>query len=181
MLRSLSPAWRRLVYSLAYGALVVVVIALGYWTFRISYERRHAATQTGSAGAESITPLLIEVSSFSARREKSTDAERLSISLRLRITAPGSIDCRLYIFARNDHVSPRLWGVWPPEAAPDVTPAGNLRSGPPVNGEPIQLSSSWTRIIATVNHPFGRPAFETATLYVVDPKGVVLLARPFVL
>jgi len=170
-----------LLYSLAYGALVIVVVGLGYWSFRVSYERRHASGQAGSAPTESITTPLIEIASFSARHEKSSDAERLSISVRLRLTAPGSIDCRVYVLARNDHVAPRLWGVWPSQGAGDVTASGNLRGGEPVNGEPVQLTSSWTRITATVNHPFGRPAFETATLYIVNPKGEVLLARPFVL
>jgi hypothetical protein len=181
MAQSLPPAWRRLLHSLAYGALVIVVIGLGYWTFRVSYERRHAGSQAGPATAESMTTPLIEVSSFSARHEKSSDAERLTISMRLRLTAPGNIDCRVYVLARNDHVAPRLWGVWPPQGAGDVTASGNLRGGNPVDGEPLPLTSSWTRITATVNHPFGRPAFETATLYVVNLKGEILLARPFVL
>jgi hypothetical protein len=182
MMRSLPPHWRRLFLSLAYGVFVIAVVGLGYLTLRVSYKHRHASEEPNLATVESTTTPLIDIASFTARREKSIDVERLTISLRLRLASGSSADCFVYVLARNDHVSPRLWGVWPAQAAGGaVTAAGNFRGGNPTFGERVGLTSSWTRIVATINHPPDRPPFETATVYVVSSTGEVLVARPFVL
>jgi hypothetical protein len=181
MLESLSARWRRLINSIAYGALVVVVTGLGYLTFRAVGEHRHAAA-TGDEGAEEseVTPLF-EIANFTARQERSAEAERLTVFMRLRLTKPGNLDAYVYVLARNDHVSPRVWAVWPTPGSGAVTAGGHLRTQDPASGEAVQLSPSWTRVIATLDHPPGRPPFDTVYIYVVDPKGEILLSRPFAL
>lgn len=182
MFRTPSPRWRPVVNSLAYTGLVALVAGLGYLTFRAVNEHRHQTESNGEAAAEPSSVALVDFDSFSTRREKSSDAERLSVSLRLRLTAPGTLDSYVYILARNDRVSPRLWAVWPPQG-PDgaVTQGGHFRGTTPTTGEPVKLTPSWTRITASVDHPPGQPPFDTVMVYVVSPKGDILLARPFAL
>lgn len=181
MFESLSPRWRRLISSVGYGALVVVVTGLGYLTFRAVSERRHAAASDAEGSAEGEATPLFEVTNFAARQERSAEAERLTVFMRIRLTKPGDIDAYVYVLARNDHVSPRLWAVWPAQAGVAVTAAGHLRTQDPASGEAVQLSPSWTRITATLDHPPGRPPFDTVYVYLVDPKGTILLSRPFAL
>ncbi len=182
MLRAPSPRWRPVLNSVAYTLLVALVAGLGYLTFRAVDEHRHKAEPNGEGAAEPASVALVDFDSFMTRRERSSDVERLSVSLRLRLTAPGTLDSYLYILARNDRVSPRLWAVWPPQG-PDgaVTPGGHFRGNTPTTGEPVKLTSSWTRITASIEHPPGQPPFDTVMVYVVSPKGEILLARPFAL
>jgi len=179
MFRSLSPRWRRLVSSLAYSALVGLVVVLGYLTFEAVSRRR----QGGDQVAEQQAPApLFEIANFWARQEKSAEAERLTVSMRLRLTAPGTVDGYVYVVARNDHVSPRLWAVWPSQGTGGtVTAGGHLRTEDPSTGHEVTLTEGWTRISATLDHPPGRPPFDTVYIYVVSPKGEILLSRPFAL
>jgi hypothetical protein len=176
----MSPRWRRYISSLAYSALVALVAGLGYLTFRAASERHRGGDTPGEVGAEQGGVALVEFESFSTRREKTSDAERLNVSLRLRLTVPGSIDSYVYILARNDHVSPKLWAVWPPQGpAGALTAGGHFRGNAPATGEPVKLTSSWVRINASIDHPPGQPPFDMVMVYVVSSKGDVLLARPF--
>lgn len=178
MLDRLSVRRRALVSSAAYTMLVALVTALGYLTFRAVSERR----QPSDAPADTETVPLVEFDNFSSRLERSSDSERISISLRLRLTAPSQIETQVYIVARNDRVAPKLWGVWPtqgPEGA--ITSGGHFRDGNAKTGEPIPLTSSWMRITGAIAHPLGAPPYETVTVYVIGPNGDVLLARPFAL
>jgi hypothetical protein len=177
MLQSLAPRWRRLISSLAYTALVAVAAGLGYLTFRAT--TRPNEPQPTSEAVEAATLPLIDVSAFSARNEKSSEVERLNLSLRLRLTAHATVDCYVYILARNAHVVPKLWAVWPPQASAAVTAGGHFRGGTPLTGEPVQLTSSWTRVSATLQRPPGQPPFDTVTVYVLNERGEVLLERPF--
>ncbi len=182
MLQSLSPPWRRFISSLAYCTLVAVVSALGYLTFRAVSERRERDAAHEAIGTEQASVALVEFESFSTRRERTSDAERLNVSLRLRLTVSDSIQSYVYILARNDHVSPALWAVWPtqgPNGA--LTAQGHFRGNAPATGEPVTLTSSWARINASIVHPPGQPPFDMVILYVVSAKGDVLLARPFAL
>jgi len=181
MLRSLAPHTRRLLNSFAYTGLVAVVAALGYLTF-YALNHRHDAESTSGTAAESATTPLFELSNFSVRLEKSSDAERLTIAVRLRLTATGSVDCAIYVVARNDHVSPKIWAVWPPQdAAGAMTAGGHFRGNNPTSGQNLQLTTHWTRVTATIDHPIGQPAFDVVTVYLVSPQGEILLSRPFVL
>jgi hypothetical protein len=182
MFESLSPRSRRLLNSIAYGALVVVVTVLGYLTFHaVSEHRRGGAVSSEASTADETTPLF-DIANFAARQERSTEAERLTVSLRVRLTKPANIDAFVFVLARNDNVSPRVWAVWPTQGPGGVvTSGGHLRTQDPASGEPVQLSPSWTRITATLDHPPGHPPFDTVYIYVVDPKGEILLARPFAL
>ncbi|HVM94870.1 MAG TPA: hypothetical protein VMT89_00710, partial [Candidatus Acidoferrales bacterium] len=88
--------------------------------------------------------------------------------------------CRVFVVARNDVASPKVWGVWPTQG-PDgaMTAGGHFRGGGPNSGEPVTLTSSWAKISAPISHPLGLPPYESAVLYVIGPKGDVLLTRPF--
>ncbi|HVO24648.1 MAG TPA: hypothetical protein VMW56_13570 [Candidatus Margulisiibacteriota bacterium] len=179
---SLSPRSRRLLNSIAYSALVALVTVLGYLTFRAVSERRHSVAGNSEAAAEPESTPLFDIANFAARQERSADAERLTVSLRVRLTKPGSVDAYVYVLARNDHVVPRLWAVWPTQGPGGVvTAGGHLRTQNPASGEAVKLSPSWTRITATLDHPPGRPPFDTVYVYLVNPDGEILLARPFAL
>jgi hypothetical protein len=177
MLFSVPRRWQPVVNSLLYTALVALAAALGHLTFRATTSRQNI--QATDSQTESVSAPLIELSGFSARREKSSDAERLTVSLRLRLTTRAPIDSYVYLVARNEHVSPKLWMVWPSQAATAVTTGGHFKGSIPPSGEALRLTSSWTRVNATVQHPLGRPPFDTVTLYVVGVDGEILLERPF--
>lgn len=181
MLQSLSPRWRRLISSLAYTALVALVAGSGYLTLNAIRERRQG-TDKGNAASEPATAPLIELANFAARREKSTDSERLSVTLRLRVTATGTVDCFVYVLARNDHVAPKLWAVWPTQGPGGaVTAGGHFGPNDPTTGQAVTLTTSWVRISATLDHPLGQAPFDTVMVYVVGPNGEILLSRPFAL
>lgn len=179
MLSSVPRRWQPLVSSLLYTALVALAAALGHLTFRAT-TALHGIPATDSQ-TESVSAPLIEVSGFSARREKSSDAERLTVSLRVRLTTRTPIDSHVYVVARNEHASPKLWTVWPSQAANAVSTGGHFKGSTPPSGEAVRLTSSWTRVNATVQHPAGRPPFDTVTLFVVGADGEILLERPFAL
>jgi hypothetical protein len=189
MFESLPPRWRAVVNSLGYSALVALVIGLGYFTFRTINEHRAgdqaagtpAAGANGEGGEPSSLPL-VELDNFSARREKSSDSERLQVSLRLRLNASGNLGCYVFVLARNDHTTPKLWAVWPAQGTGGaITGGGHFSGTNPAGGEAVTLASGWTRISATLDHPLGKPPFDTVMVYVVSPKGEILLARPFAL
>ncbi len=188
MFESLPPRWRAVVNSLAYGALVTLVTGLGYLTFRAINEHRHASDAAGNPavssgeGSEPTSLPLVELDSFSTRREKSSDSERLQVALRLRLNAASSMSCYVFVLARNDHAVPKLWAVWPTQGPGGaITGGGHLSGSNPAGGQAVVLASGWTRINATLDHPLGKPPFDTVMVYVVSPKGEVLLARPFAL
>lgn len=178
MLEGWSPRWRRLLNSLAYGALVASVIGLGYLTFAAVSARRDADSSTSEVPDEPSIPL-VEFDGFSSRIERNADGERLAVTLRLRLTAPGTLDCFAFVIARNDHVQPKLWGVWPSKSEDGAVTAGGHFRGGTRSGEPITLGSTWYRLSAAITHPPGEPPFDTVMVYVVGPKGDILLARPF--
>ena len=62
-----------------------------------------------------------------------------------------------------------------------VSGGGHFSGSNPAAGQPVTLASRWTRITASLDHPLGKPPFDTVMLYVVSPKGEILLARPFAL
>ena len=188
MFESLPPRWRAVVNSLAYSALVALVIGLGYFTFRAINEHRHGGEAAGSPpgsggeGSELASLPLVEFDNFATRRERSSDSERLQVSLRLRLNASGNLDCYVFVLARNDHTSPKLWAVWPTQGPGGaITGGGHLSGSNPAGGQAVTLASGWTRINATLDHPLGKPPFDTVMVYVVSPKGEILLARPFAL
>jgi len=174
MFESTSRHVKRLLSSLSYAALVALAAVLGYFTFRATQHRDNAPEA-------SVPAPLIEATGFSVRKEKSWEAEKLSVSMRLRLSTRTPIDCYVYIIARNDHVSPKLWVPWPAQAAGTITTGGHFRRGMPPSGEALKLTSSWTRLNATIPHPVGRPPFDTLTVYLVGQQGEILLERPFAL
>jgi hypothetical protein len=104
------------------------------------------------------------------------------VSLRLRLNAAGNMDCYVFVLARNDQTTPKLWAVSPTQG-PDgaITGGGHFSGNNPRAGQPVTLASGWTRITASLDHPPGQPPFDTVMVYVVSPKGEILLARPFAL
>ncbi len=116
---------------------------------------------------------------FSARRERSEEGDRLSVTLRLRTSAAVSLPCYVFFVVRNEQAAPRQWAIWPPQPpGAAITASGHFHGATPAAGEAITLSDTWERVTATLPHPPGA-AFESVTLYVVDPGGRILLARPF--
>jgi hypothetical protein len=125
-------------------------------------------------------PNIIEFSRFSAHRERNEEGERLSISLRLRTELEQDLSCYAFVVARNDHVTPHIWSIWPAQApGVAITAGGHFHGAQPSAGFPVELTGSWLRITATVPHPEGGDRFDTVVVYVVGSDGKVLLARPF--
>lgn len=167
---------RRLLSSLAYTALVAVVAGLGYLTFEVISRKQAAGPSTDDSGPGAT----IDVDAFTTRVVQTSEGERLNVALRLRLLRPGTLECHVYLVARNDRVTPKLWAVWPPESAgTNVTGGGHFSGGAAPTGERISLGTGWFRISGSMVHPTGRPPFETVVLYVVARNGQVLLARPF--
>jgi hypothetical protein len=122
----------------------------------------------------------IEFDRFSARRERSAEGDRLSISLRLHTSMGVSLPCYVFVVARNDQVSPKLWAIWPPQPpGPAITAGGHFHGAAPASGYAVTLSDQWERINVTVPQPNGGATFDTVEVYIVDPDGRILLARPF--
>ena len=122
----------------------------------------------------------IEFDHFSARRERSAEGDRLSVSLRVRTTQSVSLPSYLFLVARNDQTTPKLWAIWPAQApGPSITASGHFHGATPTSGYSLTLSDQWERVNATLPHPSGTAAFDTVDVYVVDPDGRILLTRPF--
>src|SRR5215470_15629702 len=122
----------------------------------------------------------IEIDRFSARRERSAEGDRLSVSLRLRTSMSVSLPCYVFLVARNDQVTPKQWAIWPAQApGPAITAGGHFHGATPTAGYSVTLSDQWERINATVSQPTGGISFDTVEVYVVDPDGRILLAHPF--
>jgi hypothetical protein len=122
----------------------------------------------------------IEADRFSARRERSAEGDRLSVSLRLRTTMSVSLPCYVFLVARNDQVTPKQWAIWPAQPpGPAITASGHFHGANPKTGYPVTLSDQWERIDATMPHPANGVAFDTVEMYVEDADGRILLTRPF--
>lgn len=116
---------------------------------------------------------------FAARRERSDEEDRLSISLLLRTSASVSLPCFVFLVARDDQATPRRWAAWPPQAQGGaISAGGHFHGAAPESGYALTLSDTWERVTATIPEPPGSD-FETVVVYVVDPGGRILLARPF--
>jgi hypothetical protein len=117
---------------------------------------------------------------FSARHERIDDTDMLSVSLRLRTSASVSLPCYVFVVARNDQASPKVWAIWPPQPpGPAITASGHFHGATPSMGSSITLSDQWERLTASIPQPSGSAPFDTVSIYVVDPEGRILLARPF--
>lgn len=169
--------WRRAANSAAFTTLLVVVLVLGYLAFTRVLQRSPATTATST---ETDAEPVIEVDRFTARQERSGDGERLSVSVRLRTTLPEAISGFVFVVARNDHVTPHIWAIWPAQSGPAViTTGGHFHGANPTSGQPMALSKSWDRITAVLPHEPGQAAFDAVTIYFVSPEGQILLSRPF--
>jgi hypothetical protein len=165
---------RRRFVALGLGVAAVALAVLGaermdlFGAFRtaLSASRKH--------------PAVVKFSRFSAHRERNEEGERLSISLRLRTELDHDLSCYAFVVARNDHVTPRIWSIWPSQAPGAATTAGgHFHGAEPRAGHPVELTDRWQRITATVPHPEGGDRFDTVVVYVLSAEGKVLLARPF--
>lgn len=122
---------------------------------------------------------LIEFDRFSARWERDQLGERLSVSLRLRTNQTEGLPCFVFVVARNDSVTPRLWSIWPAQPpGPAISVGGHFHGGAPDKGYPVALERGWTRITATMPETT-TTLFDTVVVYVVSEQGRVLLSRPF--
>jgi hypothetical protein len=123
---------------------------------------------------------VVEFDRFSALLERGAAGEHLSVSLRLRTNVEEGLPCYAFIVARSDGASPRQWSIWPPQPSGAViTAGGHFHGSDPTAGFSMSLTDAWQRITATVPSPSGSPPFDTVVVYVLDPRGKVLLARPF--
>jgi hypothetical protein len=177
MARPLSPSSRRLLASVAYIALIAVVAALAYLTFA----NVRAGREPSAFDARGPTQT-IELGSFSTRIEKTSKAQRLVVSFKIRAAVEGALDAYVYVAARNDHSNPQVWGVWP-EQLPGraFTKGGHFRSHDPATGHAVTLADSWQRITAPISQEKGAPPFDTVIVYLVAADGEILIARPFAL
>ena len=116
---------------------------------------------------------------FAVRRERSDEGDRLSLSLRLRTSASVSLPCFVFLVARSDQATARLFAAWPAQAQGSaVSAGGHFHGARPESGYAITLTDTWERVTATIPQPAGAP-FDVVVLYVVDPNGRILLTRPF--
>jgi hypothetical protein len=116
---------------------------------------------------------------FSARRERSAEGDRLSVSLRMRTSLSVSLPCYVFLVARNQ-VLPKQWAIWPPQpAGPAITTSGHFHGATPTTGYAVVLSDQWERIDATVAQPNDGAPFDVVVVYVVDAHGRILITRPF--
>jgi len=178
MSERLSPRSIRLLSSLGYAALVALVASLAYLTYQIGIDQRDHGIVDSENGIRSTLPL-VELEGYLPRHEKSSDMERLIVSIRLRLNAPGTLDCWVFVVARNDHVTPKLWAAWPAAASAAITAGGHFRGNQPRAGYPVKLISGATRVDATFEHSSGAPPFETVMIYVVNEAGEIMVARPY--
>jgi hypothetical protein len=156
--------------------LVVAVAGLGAAVWLERGALRQAVLRGEEPEAESSG--LVQFDRFSAHLERSPEGERLGISLRLR-TNNESLPCYTFVVARNDHVVPRVWAIWPQQApGPAMTSGGHFHGSRPDAGYPITLSDSWQRVNATLPVP-QKETFDTVIVYVLAADGKVLLSRPF--
>jgi hypothetical protein len=164
---------RRRLVTLGFAGTAVVFLALLGAERMDLFDALRAATGPDH-------PATVEFSRFSAHRERTEDGERLSISLRLRTTLDHAISCYAFVVARNDHLAPRIWSIWPPQApGAAITAGGHFHGAVPSAGYGVELTNRWQRITATVPHPAGGDRFDTVVVYVMSADGKVLLARPF--
>jgi hypothetical protein len=137
--------------------------------------RRAAEVESRASGQPAV-----EASRFSARLEKSDTTERLTVSVRLRANTENPIDCYVFVVASSTRAAPRTWAIWPVEnPGSAISAGGHFHAAHPTTGHPLSLGRSWTRVDATLPRTPGQPPFDSVVVYVVDPKGEVLLARPF--
>lgn len=156
--------------------ILLLVIALGLLAAR-HQDRLRSAVQPPAP--PNLQAPAVDFDRFSAHRERSPDGERLSVSLRLRANQ-AAFPCFLFIVARNDTADPKVWALWPAEAAGSAMTSGGYFHGTrPSVGHALSLDASWQRVAATIEHPEGSPAFDTVVVYLLTPEGKVLLARPF--
>jgi|SRR5579862_4283867 len=122
----------------------------------------------------------IEFDHFSARHEHGADGDRLVIGLRIRTTQSVSLPCYMFIVARNDQATPKLWAIWPPQPpGPSITASGHFHGATPTTGYALTLSERGERVAATIPQASDAPPFDTVVVYVIDPDGRTLLSRPF--
>ncbi len=165
-----SKETRRLLFGflLLLGTVLMGSLSLWHWSARPATaspsRSRHAA---------------VEFDRFSARRERTGEGERLSVSLRLRTNVPEATECFVFVVAHNDRADPRRWSIWPPQpAGPSITAGGHFHGATPNTGYRVDLNDDWQRITATVPE-VAAVAFDTVVVYVLDQSGRTLLARPF--
>lgn len=122
----------------------------------------------------------VQFDRFSARRERTAEGDQLSVSLRLRTSESVSLPCYVFVVARNDQATPKRWAIWPPQPpGPAITASGHFLGAAPATGYAVTLSDQWERVTATLPQPTSGAPFETVSIYVVEPAGRILLARPF--
>lgn len=125
-------------------------------------------------------PIVVEADRFTAHLERSADAEQLSVSVRLRTNAPEPLVCFAFLVARTDRGAPRAWSIWPSEIPGHaISAGGHFHAAHPTTGFPLSLTPSWARVDATLPLAAGQPEFDFVVVYVVNPDGEILLARPF--
>ena len=123
---------------------------------------------------------LVRFSRFSANRDHNDEGERLTVSVRLRTDLGKDVDCFAFVVARNDHVSPHLWSIWPPQLpGPAITSGGHFHGATPSAGHRIVLNDRWQRLTATIPRVDPEQPYDTVVVYLVSPDGRILLERPF--
>jgi hypothetical protein len=157
------------------GAARLLLTALAWFT---------ATAVPGAAGA--VEPparpggATVEFDRFSARRERTADGDRLSISLLLRAAGDAPLACFVFVVARNDEDNPKVWTIWPPQLpGRAITAAGHFHGAEPSSGHALILTNEWQRVTATLPQTNASTRYDTAIVYVLTPEGKTLLARPF--
>ena len=60
-----------------------------------------------------------------------------------------------------------------------ILAGAHFHGSTPSTGYRLLLANAWIRVTASVPDPAGNASYDTVVVYVLDPEGRTLLARPF--
>jgi len=163
------------------GALLLIALAflaaLGYQLRQREAEEAAEPPPLAPSSASAV-----ELDRFSARLEKSSDGERLTVGLRLRAGTPDPLPCFVFVVARSERGTPKQWAIWPSETPGlAISAGGHFHAAHPASGHPLNLTDAWERVDAVLPVAPGQPPFDSVVVYVVNGGGNILLSRPFAL
>ena len=164
----------------ATAALILLAIGAGVFAFLAQGRLTRYEVVPVVSGPALAKTAGVEFDRFSALRERNPEGEQLRVSLRLRTNEESDLACYVFVVARNDGATPKVWTIWPTQTPGSaITAGGHFHGRDPQSGHSMTLTGSWSRVTATLPYPPSGQPYNTVSVYVVGDDGQVLLARPF--